>query len=146
MGKSDYSKAEDAFGKEMEKIKIERIRKLAEGPEEHANDLNPSQMMLLVNHHLKWMKKQDKDIFKNIKLSKKEVDDLTNFVQKNRENLKTEEIERVKMMYKHVEDYKEKNYPAPKDDEHIGTEKGRHIYKRHNISEKWLPLDVPPVG
>lgn len=146
MAKSDYSKVEDEFSKKMENIKIEKLRKLADGPLEENKELSPVQMMVLITHHIKWMKTRDKDIHKNIRISRKEFQELHSLVEKNRDKLRPEEIEHVKKMYAKVQAYKDEHYPFSKEDEQIDSEKGRHIYKRHNINEKWLPLDVPPTG
>ena len=143
MGKTNYSKVEEAFTEGLYKMKVNKILEDSEKKGEGKDTLHPAQKFIAVVQELKWMKKTDPNIHKNIKISKKEIASLAEIIKKRRDSLKNSEIERIDELMKMIKKYKKKNMPKIEDEDQIEEENDRHHYKRHNVSEKWLPLDVP---
>lgn len=147
MAKTNYTKAEEALRKSLEKINRDQLLDLADQATGKATaqgkdmELTPKQMMTVVEQELKWMHKQEKDIYKKLSLKKDEIKKL---IEKTKEHkdLTAEEIERIKGLKKQVREYKDSQYPSKLEDSQVGDERQKHIYKRHNVREKWLPLDT----
>ncbi len=143
MGKTNYSKVEEAFTEGLYKMKVNKILEDSERKGEEKETLHPAQKFIAVVQELKWMKKTDPDIHKNIKISKKEIASLTEIIKKRRNSLKDSEVQRIDELMNMIKKYKKKKMPKIEDEDQIEEESDRHHYKRHNVSEKWLPLDVP---
>ena len=143
MSKTNYSKVEEALNEGLYRMKVNDILESSEKKADQENTLHPAQRFAAVVHELKWMKKTDPDIHKHIKISKKEILNLSEIIKKRRNSLKNSEVERIDELLKIIKKYKKKNFPNIENDDLVEDENDRHHYKRHNVSEKWLPLDVP---
>lgn len=143
MSKTNYSKVEEAFTEGLYKMKVNRILENSKKEEDEKNVLHPAQRFIAVVQELKWMKKTDPDIHKHIKISKKEIASLAEIIKKRRDSLKESEVKRIDELMAIIKKYKKKNMPQFEDEDLIEDENDRHHYKRHNVSEKWIPLDVP---
>ena len=143
MGKTNYSKVEEAFTEGLYRMKVNQILDNSKKSNDLKNNLHPAQRFIAVVQELKWLKKKDPDIHKNIKISKKEVASLAEIIKKRRDSLKESEVNRIDELLAKIKKYKKKKLPQVKDDDLIEDENDRHHYKRHNVSEKWIPLDVP---
>lgn len=143
MSKTNYSKVEEALNEGLYRMKVNDILEKSDKDEDQKNALHPAQRFIAVTQELKWMKKTDPNIHKNIRISKKEIAALAEIIKKRRNSLKKSEVERIDELLKIVKRYKKKNFPRVNDEDLIEDENDRHHYKRHNVSEKWVPLDVP---
>lgn len=143
MSKTNYSKVEEAFNEGLYRMKVNDILESSKKGEDQKNALHPAQRFIAIVQELKWMKKTDPDIHKHIKISKKEIASIAEIIKKRRNSLKDSEVQRIDELLKIVKKYKEKNFPKIGDEDLIEDENERHHYKRHNVSEKWVPLDVP---
>lgn len=143
MSKTNYSKVEEALNEGLYRMKVNDILESSAKEEDQKDTLHPAQRFIAVTQELKWMKKTDPDIHKNIRISKKEIASLAEIIKKRRNSLKKSEVDRIDELLKIVKKYKKKKFPSVDDENLIEDENDRHHYKRHNVSEKWVPLDVP---
>lgn len=143
MSKTNYSKVENAFTDSLEKMKIEKIREIPNQSPEQSGQPHPAQKFVIVVQELKWLKKTDPDIHKNTKISKKEIATLADVIKRRRNSLTDKEVERIDELLKIVKEYKKTILKEVENETQVEKENDRHLYKRHNVSEKWIPLDVP---
>ncbi len=143
MSKTNYSKAEHIFTDSLQKMKIEEIRESGNKSARQQKQFHPSQKFIAVVQELKWLKKTDPDVHKHIKISKKEIARLADIIKRRRNSLTQKEVERIDELLKIVKDYKEEITKNKENEALVENETERHLYKRHNVSEKWIPLDVP---
>lgn len=144
MAKTDYSKAEDAFDDRLHKMKVNELLKLADqaaGKEGLTEGIHPQfgQMLSLIEHDLKWMQKKDPGIYKKLQIKKDELTALYAKIQA-KILLSNDERRRIAEMLKKVAKHKLEFFPASDQENQIEAERKKHINKRFNVSEKWLPL------
>ncbi|ADI38079.1 putative uncharacterized protein [Waddlia chondrophila 2032/99] len=142
MGKMNYSKVEEALTEGLYKMKVNQILESSKNKDD-PKALHPAQKFIAVVQELKWIKKTSPDIYKKIKISKKEISSLAEIIKKRRDSLKESEVKRIDELLEIIKKYKKKEMPQIDDEDLIEEENDRHHYKRHNVSEKWIPLDVP---
>jgi hypothetical protein len=149
MAKPNYNKMEDAIEKGLHSLKVESLLRQADEAqgkivkeENEKRELTPKQIMIIVEHELRWMYKQDHHIYKILKIKKKKIDEFIKLVNTPGVKLKKEELDEIASIKEGVEMLKKTRFSPEKDDSHVEKEIGRHIYKRHNLREKWLPLDT----
>lgn len=144
MSKNNYTKVEELLREQVYRMKVNAILSSTEtNKQTPENTLHPAQKLISVVQQLKWMKKTDPDVYKHIKISKKEIAKLEKIVKKRRNSLKDTEAKRIEELLSMIKKYREENFSEEDDELHIVDEQERHLYKRHNVSEKWIPLDVP---
>lgn len=149
MGKTNYNKVENAVDKGLHDLKVKKLLRQADeaqGKETKADQgkekLTPKQVMIIIEQELKWMYKQDKNIYKILKLKRKTVDDLLDLVKSPDKELTKDKIEEIESLRGSVESLKKSKFSPKSDEECLKSEIDKHIYKRHNAKEKWLPLDT----
>ncbi|MGA8164634.1 MAG: hypothetical protein WB791_06370 [Waddliaceae bacterium] len=148
MAKQNYSKTEKAVGESLQGIKVEHLLELADlasgkkadpsGKEQ--STLTPGQMIKIVGQNLKWLHKFDPDIYKRLKIKKSTIKKFEEKIHDAKDQLEEKELELLKVLMKKIAEYKEKNLSAITDEKIIEGEAKKHINKRHNVNEKWLPL------
>jgi hypothetical protein len=143
MSKVNYSKIEDAFHEGLFRMKINEIVDSSSKNAKNKYERHPAQSFQAIVQELKWLKKTDPDIHKHIKISKKEISDLAECIKKRRDSLKDSEVKRIAELQEIIKKYREDNFPEVDNELYIEDENDKHQYKRHNVSEKWIPLDVP---
>ncbi|NGX43691.1 MAG: hypothetical protein K940chlam7_01991 [Chlamydiae bacterium] len=145
MSKANYSKVEGALSKGLHKIKVGNLLKKTDKPSkkrEKEGVLTPKQMMTIVEQDIKWMHKEDPDIYKNLKIKKSEIQKLMNKVQESPKSLKETDLEHIQQIKEKVSKYKKESFPSHPDEEIVKSQRKKHIYKRHNVPDKWVPLDT----
>lgn len=149
MGKKSYSEAEELLKKELHNLKVSRLldeadRASGKKPQKKEGEevLTPRQIFFLLKKDLKWLHQRDKEVYKTLKIKKSQMDRLTAIVAKKSEEIDEKELHELTALKEEVEAYKKKNYPPIAEDKQVQDEKKKHIYKRHKVSEKWLPLDT----
>jgi hypothetical protein len=140
MAKTNYGKVEEILTKGIDKIKILRIHALADQSVKDGKpgDLTNEQKLLVIVSHLNWMKKKDPDTFKSLIFNKKDLEELFELKKYEEKHIKT-----LNEILTQVVKFKNEKFPVPDLDAQVEQEILRHKNKRHNVNEKWLPLDVP---
>lgn len=142
MAKTNYNRVEDALKKGLEKIKVET---LLEETESHKTSdkskkerkLSPKQMLLLLKQDLKQIEKTEPKIYETLGIERKRIATLL----KDPSQIGEKEAEEIRALYEKSRPLKEKLVDKPSE-EILAAEIDRHIYKRHNVKEKWIPLDT----
>lgn len=146
MAKTNFTKVEEALANGLHHIKVEELLKLADlASGMGKNDLEGAalfygQLLKLIENDLKWMYKKAPDVYKELKVKKSEIRDLLLKSHEKPPKLSENEMARIKEIKVSVEKYKKEKFPSQAEDAQIETERKKHIYKRFNVNEKWLPL------
>lgn len=136
MAKTNFTKVEDALSEGMRKISVKKLldETAKEQPKE---DLNPSQkivkqLILDLNSAIK----KDKKLFLKLGFKKDTIKKiLGDPLHISADNWK------ILMEFKKSFDlYKAKKKKETVDDRIVEDERRKHINKRFNVNEKWLPL------
>lgn len=142
MAKTNFTKAEEALAGALEKIKVEELLIQAD---KAAGKVPPSvaiarerlPILHALQRDLKRVYKHDPDIYKKLKVKRKDLEKLLETAT----SLNQEE-------WKKLIEFKEKvdayviQIPAAKatNDQIVEQQRHKHINKRFNVSDKWLPL------
>jgi hypothetical protein len=146
MAKTNFTKVEEALANGLHHIKVEELLKLADlASDIGKKDLESAalfygQFLSLIENDLKWMHKKESSVYKELKIKKSELKDLILKSREKPSTLSETEMERIKDLKVKVEKYKKEKFPSKPEDTLIELERKRHIYKRFNVNEKWLPL------
>jgi len=147
MAKMNYNNFEDALEKSLHAMKVESLLKEADAAQgkkskNPKSGHSPRQMMTLVKQDLEKLSKQDKTIYKTLNLKKTRVEELIERINSNENKLTKKEMEEIKKVKIKIDKYKKKLIPEQSDEELLEQQVDKHVYKRHNVREKWLPLDT----
>lgn len=144
MAKTNFTKAELAFEEERRKQFREELLKEADRVSGKASDTNPqielqqkiiAERKVLVKALQNDLKIIDEDVFdETIKFSKDKLERLL----KRGIDLTDDDYEILAKVKKRIEKYK--NTAVDFDDKLIEDGRKKHINKRFNVREKWLPL------
>jgi hypothetical protein len=140
MGKTNYTKVENILEHGLRKLLAYNLLKEVEEKGGKIAEATGEEVVRSITHELKALKKLDPKVYRNVGIEPKQVEVLI----ENQENLSENELDLAKKLLQKIRQYKreflEKN-PPPSDEELIELQKKRHVTKRHNVNEKWLPLD-----
>ncbi len=106
--------------------------------QEPENTLTKAQRLLIrrIQLDLMRLRKKDNKIYTKLKIKKSE---LTKKFE-HPENLTKEDWKMLRAIRKKTKTLIETIYPKKSDEELVEKEQERHITKRFNVNEKWLPL------
>lgn len=147
MRKTNWSKAEDSFAKGLHKLEVEQLLQLADEAsgkkqKKKHEELSPNQMMILVNIELNRLKENDPKLIKELNIDKKELKKLTVLAAEDPKRLKPEDIEKMKGWLQALGALKSRRSKELPSEKEMIEERKRHVYKRHEKRDKWLPLDT----
>lgn len=145
MAKTNFRKVEEALREGLEKIKVKKLLDEADqaGGKVSEKELEPEgqyKVLLVLKEELLFLAKRDPGVYKKVKTSKKTLKTLLSHGMK----LTPEEWKKVQKIKGRVDVYRKElaEKRAEESDENlIEQERHKHIYKRFDVSEKWLPLD-----
>jgi hypothetical protein len=138
MAKSNYSKAEDAFDEAMQKMAIEKLiaqtSKNALTPEDHQSS---KKVLLTLANAIKHYSKADKHFYKQLGLKHEEVRKLLSHPNPN-----ADEWQSILVLQEKLKEYKQTALALPQaqDEKVIENERVKHVNKRYNVNDTWLPL------
>lgn len=132
----NYSKVEAILGEGMRRLKMRALLKeTGKGVEKRGEEV-----ILALKYELQGLKKLDPKLYQHMAFKPSEV----KILLENANELTDKELELAKeylsQVRHHKKIYSEKN-PPPSDEELIEQQKKRHLTKRHNVNDNWLPLD-----
>lgn len=137
MGKTNFSKVEDFLDQGLHKITVKKLLKLADvaagtGQQTPEKEKERRALISAIKRELKWFRKQKKNIYKRLKVSKKELE--------APEKLSDEELKEILSKIEKEKEVHYKKHPKSTDEDLVEAERLKHINKRFNVSDKWLPL------
>lgn len=154
MAKTNFSKVEEILSEGLRKIKVEHLLDLADRAASPAPDSadagtqkNPApnqpgsrkHTLLALQRDLKHLTKQDKDAYKTFGIGKSR---LKKYIE-HPETLTAEEWEAVTKIKLKVDEFKielAKTLPGTSDDDLVDQQRRKHVTKRFNINDSWVPL------
>lgn len=141
MTKTNFTKVEESLIKGIDQSAVEQL--LAATGKASAGGAVASELRLLLRHlqhDLRWLLKLDKEIPTKLQTTQGEV---LRFIHAKPEELNPEDWKRVQILQTLCTAQKgeaEKKLATPTNESLIRKERRKHINKRFNVSDKWLPL------
>lgn len=141
MSKTNFTKVEEALVRGLDKQTVEQL--LAQTGHEGAAKVVAPELRLLFRHlqqDLKWLLKQDRDVANRIQTDKPTI---LRLVAAEPETLNPEDWKLVHDLQTACTAVKadvERALGVNTNDALIRKERRKHINKRFNVSDKWLPL------
>lgn len=158
MPKTNFTKVEEALVEGLRKITVNHLLELADlaaavdaRPKEpqtpdnliskEDKQLKQARLHLInsLNKDLKDLKKHDTELYSKVQFKRK---DLKKFLE-HPDSLSPEEWDKIKKVKEQVESFKQelvKGLPVSTDEDLVEKERKKHVNKRFNTNEKWLPL------
>ena len=142
MAKSDFSKAEEFFEKEIQQLKIDKIVESTESVES-LDAINQyrlvNTLLTVLQYEIKKLTRLRVNPYELLKIDKSE---LRKFINQPGE-VTVDEWEKIKKWKNEIDSLKlrnECNDSVIEDEEEIERARQIHINKRFNVNDKWLPL------
>lgn len=142
MARTNYTKVEAILQAGMQNLLAKNLLReadLAQG-KTPLDNLKGKELVLALKVELKGLKELDPKVYQNIGVSKGDFNVLienAEVLSENELDLARKYLEKIKVYKKSLQESKK----LPTDEELIEQQKKRHLTKRHNVNEKWLPLD-----
>ncbi len=149
MAKTNFTKVEEALIAGLTKMKMRQLLELADKAQESSGVQAETDAILIpearrmviaaLRLDLKALKRKDTKIYSKLGLRKEGLQKLLD----TSASLTPEEWQNVKEIHQKVGEYKKellRQLPEVTDDQLVDAERKKHINKRYNINEKWLPL------
>ncbi|MCB1111456.1 MAG: hypothetical protein H7A37_02830 [Chlamydiales bacterium] len=143
MAKTNFTKVEEILAAGLQKMKVERLCELADiaagiGQKGSAPKLSHDQKKLILSLKTDFLRlrKKDSKIFSKLNLKQEQI---LNQLE-HPESLDQESWQQLEKIKGRTGKLVKELYPNLEDDKLIEEERDRHINKRFNINEKWLPL------
>ena len=146
MAKVNFIKVENAFDRALQKLLIDNLSDLAaianliQDPQSKLSSKAIEDIIQRFQKELKKLKKQDPKLFTNLNLSEAEEERLylssSDFTQ--------DDWIRLKALKLRIDELKKELYGEEvlnvENDKHVTKERRKHVNKRFNIRDGWLPL------
>lgn len=146
MAKTNFTKVEEALAEGMRQMTMQNLHKLADSIQAvESADTKESmaeakkKLITILKFEFNWMEKQDNTLYQKLGITRDEIKKILS----QKENLTDEEFNHVKTIHEKLTELKkelEKVSPTKSDDELIEKERVKHINKRFNVKDDWLPL------
>jgi len=144
MAKTNYSKVEVALEEGLRKMSVSKLCDLADiaagighsSSEELGITHEQQALVRKIKLDLMRLHKKDRKIYSKLELKKSVI---TNQLE-NPNDLQDEDWENLKALRDRTETLIKVAYPEVSDDEIIERQQTRHITKRFNVNETWLPM------
>jgi hypothetical protein len=141
MAKTNFTKVEGILEAGILKMSVNNLLDLADvaqgmGKKTPAKVKSPKSLFGLVERELLWIYSKDPEVFKNLHLKKKKIKKIFD----KPEEATPEDVEYIKTLKEQLAAYKKEKLPHLTDDDLVKHEQDRHINKRYNTNEGWLPL------
>ena len=146
MAKVNFTKVEDAFDKALQKLFIDHLSELAaianviQDPQSSLSSKTIEDIISRFQKELKKLKKKDPKLYERLELS---ADVEKRFALPSNEFLQEDWL-RLKALKMRIDELKHELYGQESLDEEfekqVSKERRRHVNKRFNIRDGWLPL------
>lgn len=142
MAKTNYGKVEKAIDEELRKMEVQSLLKLTKkkGKEEIPSSEVCTVVVKSLKNDLIRLHKQDKEILKKLEIERGEIKQWSDHASA----LVPQEWEKIKQIKTKLEEYKKGLNKKNRASNEQLVKKGvqEHINKRHNVRDKWLPIDT----
>lgn len=138
MAKANYTKVEEALNEGLLKMTMEQLHALTDGKPQD-KDREQGRLVAALKFDFEWISKNDPSIFTQLGLKKSEMKELL----KTPSELTPDDWKALLVLKSRIDGYKKEfcaQHPAQDDQQLIEKERIKHINKRFNTNEKWLPL------
>lgn len=145
MSKTNFTKVEKAVEDGLQQIIVNHLLELADEANPKKSSTTPlshdqrTALLQTLNRNLKQLNKSDSAAYKKLSPLKNELKRLLSISAE----FTPEDWKKVKEIKDKIELYRKeisKNLPHPSNDEIVEQERLKHINKRFNINDGWLPL------
>lgn len=146
MPKVNFTKVENAFDKALKKLFIDHLSELAaianviQDPQANLSNKSIADIISRFQKELKKLKKKDPKLYEKLNLSSEEE---KRFALPSEEFIQADWL-RLKSLKLRIDELKHELYGQEvldaEYDKQVSKERRRHINKRFNIREGWLPL------
>ncbi len=146
MPKVNFTKVETAFDKALQKLFIDHLSELAaianviQDPQANVSSKTIEDIIARFQKELKKLKKQDPKLYERLKLS---PEDEERFALPSKDFLQEDWI-RLKALKLRIDELKHELYGQEslnaEYEKQVSKERRRHVNKRFNIRDGWLPL------
>lgn len=145
MAKTNFTKVEEALDEGLRQIIKDKLHSLTDSISnistqgvEKADLASKKQLIAALKFELNWMAKQDPSLHHKLGIKKSEIKKLI----ETKEKLTQEDFEKIKFIKEKIDVLKkELEEKSPEsNDQLIEKERIKHINKRFNTNDKWLPL------
>ncbi|MEC7839141.1 MAG: hypothetical protein VX777_03780 [Chlamydiota bacterium] len=144
MARTNYSKVEHALEEGLRKMSVTKLSDLADisagighSKSEKQNSIEERQALIrMLKLDLMRLSKKDRKIFSKLGIKK----DVLKEKLMNIDKITDKEWETLKKLREKTKKLIEEMYPQTSDEELIELQQERHINKRFNVNETWLPM------
>ena len=148
MAKTNYTKVEEALAEGLRQLTRTKLLELADLAKAAGNQSKSAEAEVVISQHhllsslqrdLKELYRHGPDIYTQLGIKKKEM---KKFIE-HPDTLTPQDWERLKQVKAHVDEFKKeivKNLPQISNESIVEQERVKHVTKRFNIRDKWIPL------
>jgi hypothetical protein len=142
MAKTNFSKAEESMGDALQKLTMQQLLELADihaGTIEELSKRTKVRTLLIkaLKYELSRLYRQNSEIYRKLKVKKSTLEKWI----ADAKDLSDEDWQKIILLKEQVEaELKQSSATQPTDLQHVEKERRKHINKRYNVNEKWLPL------
>ena len=139
MSKTDFSKVEESLIEGLQKMDVNRLLEISEHGASAEQLQFGKQLLLAMRFVLKSLDQRGLNPYEKLGISKSEIKEMI----ENASALKSEEWIKVKDLKVKIDKFKaemDEKFPISTDEEVVDKERIKHINKRFNVNDKWLPL------
>jgi len=144
MAKTNFTKVEEALNEGLRKMNVGKLldqtedKKAATREEPTAKKLTQDQHSLVTKLQIdmKYLKKAAQDFYEKLKINKSE---LKRMLQDPSE-LSLQDWDKLKKYKEQIDAFRKESETSESNDKAIELERRKHVNKRFNINNDWLPL------
>lgn len=138
MAKTNYTKVEEALNEGMLKMTMQQLHSLVDGKTDEAKQ-DQGKLLALLKLDLRWIAKTDPSLFSKLDIKKEEI---KNFFD-NPTLITSEDWKNLIQLKTQIDQLKKEliaSQPSESNEQLIEKERVKHVNKRFNTNDKWLPL------
>ena len=140
MVKTNYTKVEEAFEDGFRKATVNNLLdmtgKNTGGVEASAPTAAQRQLLFALKYELRHLEKQGQVPYDKLGVTKKELKQWMN----NPSSLTSKDWQKIKQIKEQINEFKKELAEKTSSDEIVTIERNKHINKRFNVNDRWLPL------
>ncbi len=135
MAKANYTKVEEALDEGLRKMTMQQLHALADGKTDEAKE-SQGKLIATLKLDLRLIAKTDAALFAKLEIDKIQTKKLL----ENPSTLTPEDWKGLIQLKERIDVWKKEFTALQTNDQLIEKERVKHINKRFNTNEKWLPL------
>lgn len=138
MSKTNFIRVEEALANILEQMKVENLLTRVDaitGKTKEPVSKKKVQIVHMLQRQLTYLHKRDTEIYKKLKIKRRDLERILEHIS----DLTEEEWNKLLEFKEKIDAYM-KALNSETDEQIVNSERHKHINKRFNVSEKWLPL------